>query len=278
MGKSSSSSDRQPAATSPLLQLIREPAALRRAHAAAHRFVEQFEAEVEDAVDAARGRRLAPIKHVEHVGRYLYARYLLAVQAAGMSPKPRGLVIESDFVLAIKLLDAAPLAASLEAIHKAIVALEPYDGVRFNRRPIGFRGLGGRAESTAAGPEELAVAALELAGNDLIGLFRGLAERLAASCTTRTARRKTPKAAPSGMLTPPQLAKQLGVSPDKVLTWIRKGELHATNVAAAGSSRPRHRISPEDLAEFQRTRQNVPPPPKPVRRKKKDPNVIEFFK
>ena len=79
------------------------------------------------------------------------------------------------------------------------------------------------------------------------------------------------------MLTPPQVAKQLGVSPDKVLDWIRKGELSATNVAA-GSGRPRYRISAEDLAKFQRTRQNVKPPPRPPRRPRKDPNVIEFFK
>ena len=141
------------------------------------------------------------------------------------------------------------------------------------------QGEAARPKQQRPGPEETALAALELAGQDLVGLFRGLAERLAASCTTRAARRKTPKAAPSGgMLTPPQVAKQLGVSPDKILAWIRKGELHATNVAAGSGGRPRYRISHEDLAEFQRKRQNVKPPPKPPRRRKKDPNVIEFFK
>ena len=278
MGKSSSSSDRQPAATIPLHQLARDPRALRRAHAAVHRFVEHLDAEVDDAVHAARSRQLAATKRIEQTVWYLHSRYLVTDQAAGTSPKPRGLVIEPDFVLALKALDAAPLAASLDAIHEAIVTLEPYDGVRFNRKPLVLRTAGGKVESAAAGPEEVAVAALELAGRDLIGLFRGLADRLAASCTTRVARRKTPKSESSEMLTPPKVAKQLGVSPDKILDWIRKGELNATNVAAAGACRPRYRISPEDLAKFQKTRQNVKPPPTPPRRRRKDPNVIEFFK
>jgi excisionase family DNA binding protein len=266
VGKSSSTSG---------TQLARDPRALRRAHATVHRFVEQFEAEVEDAVHAARSRQLAPIRHVEQVVRYLHSRYLVADQAAGPCPrKPRGLAVEPDFILAINALDAAPLASCLNAIHDAIAALEPYDGVPFNRKPIGFR----KAGSAAAGPEETALAALELTGQSLIGLFRSVAEGLAASCMSKPARRKTPKGKPSGMLTPPQVAKQLGVSPDKILAWIRKGELDATNVATVGSARPRYRISEEDLAKFQGTRQNVKPPPKPPRRRKTDPNVIEFFK
>ena len=278
MGKSSSSSDRQPAAKSPLHQLARDPNALRRAHAAVHRFVEQFEADVEDAVHAARARQLAAIQRIEQSVRYLHSRYLLTDQAAGTSPKPRGLVIEPDFILAIKALDAAPLADCLRDLHGAIMALTPYDGVPFQRKPVVLRKGGGKADSIAAGPEEAALAALELAGQNLIGLFSGLAERLAENCTTRAARRKTPKGEPSGMLTPPQVAQQLGVSPDKIRAWIDKGELSATNVAAAGSSRPRYRVSPEDLAKFQMRRQKVKPPPKPTRRPRKDDGVIEFFK
>jgi hypothetical protein len=100
----------------------RSARALRRAHAAAHRFVEQFEAEVEDAVDSARARQLAPIKHI------------------------------------------------------------------FKRKPLVLRKAGGTAGAATAGPEEAALAALELAGQNLIGHFRGLEQRLAASCTTTAAR------------------------------------------------------------------------------------------
>lgn len=277
MGKSSSSAEKRRPAKSPLHQLARDPRALRRAHAAVHRFVEQFDAEVEDAVNAARARQLAPIKRVEQTGRYLYSRYLLTDQAGG-TRKPRGLAVEPDFVLALKALDAALLAGCLSAIHDAIVALEPYDGVPFKRKPIVLRKVGGKADSAAAGPEETALAGLEIAGQELVGLFRSLAEKLAATRTTRAALRKTPKTKLSGMLTPPQVAEQLGVSPDKIRAWIDKGELDATNVAAAGSSRPRYRIGPEDLAKFQMKRRKVKPPPKPPRRPKKDPNVTEFFK
>jgi len=178
----------------------------------------------------------------------------------------------------MKGLDAATLADCLSAIHGAIAGLEPYDGVPFKRKPIGFRKAGGTAGAATAGPEDTALAALELAGQELVSLFRGLEKRLATSCTTGAARRKTPKAEPSGVLTPPQVAKQLGVSPDKVRGWIDKGELYATNVATGSGGRPRYRISEEDLAAFQRARQPSKPPPKPPRRKKKDPHVIEFFK
>ena len=280
MGKSSSASEGQvpSSTTNPLHDLARVPAAIRRAHAAVHRFANHLEAEVEDAVNAARARQLAPIKRVKHVGRYLHSRYLVTDQAASTCPrKPRGLVIEPDFVLALKVLEAVPLAASLDAIHEAIGALEPYDGVPFNRKPLVFRRPGNKAESTAAGPEETALAALERAGQDLLGLFRGLTARLAESSTARAARQKKPKSAASGPLTPPKVAKRLGVSADKVRSWIAKGELNATNVAAEKGGRPRYRISETDLADFQKKRQPSKPVAPAPRRRKKDPHVIEFF-
>jgi hypothetical protein len=59
-------------------------------------------------------------------------------------------------------------------------------------------------------------------------------------------------------LTPPRLAKQLGVQADKVLSWIRSGELRAINVADRASHRPRWRISAEATEEFFRRREAVP--------------------
>lgn len=53
----------------------------------------------------------------------------------------------------------------------------------------------------------------------------------------------------SDALTPPQVAKLFGVNPDKVLSWIRKGELHAVNVTANGG-RPKYRIASADLEAF----------------------------
>jgi excisionase family DNA binding protein len=129
-----------------------------------------------------------------------------------------------------------------------------------------------------AGPEETALADMERATENLLGLFRGLAERLAAKRAARKPRRQA-KVGTAAMLTPPQVAKRLGVSPDKILDWIRKGELHATNVATTRAGRPRYRISEEDLTIFQRTRQpSRPPAPPPPRKQKKVPGLIEYFK
>jgi hypothetical protein len=77
-------------------------------------------------------------------------------------------------------------------------------------------------------------------------------------------------------LTPPQVAAQYGIHADKVLAWIRTGELRAVNVAIRpNGKRARWRIDPADLALFEagRTRQ---PTPK-IRRRKKLADVIEFF-
>lgn len=73
-------------------------------------------------------------------------------------------------------------------------------------------------------------------------------------------------------LTPPQVAAQLGVSPDTVLAWIRSGELLALNVGNPKGKRPRFRVEPGALAEFKRRRA---PEPKPVRRRRaKRPKLL----
>ena len=47
----------------------------------------------------------------------------------------------------------------------------------------------------------------------------------------------------SDSLTPPQVARRLGVNPDKVLSWIRSGELSAVNVTTKPGGRPKYRIA-----------------------------------
>jgi len=59
-------------------------------------------------------------------------------------------------------------------------------------------------------------------------------------------------------LTPPEVAERLGVAPEKVVAWIRKGELRAINVANRGCVRPRYSISPEALEDFENSRLVVP--------------------
>jgi len=78
-------------------------------------------------------------------------------------------------------------------------------------------------------------------------------------------------------LTPPEVARRLRVNRDKVLGWIRDGELVASDVSSRpGSGRPRWRIDPRNLELFLQRRQCGGAPKSP-RRRKRDPNVKEFF-
>lgn len=66
-------------------------------------------------------------------------------------------------------------------------------------------------------------------------------------------------------LTPPQVARLLAVSPDKVLAWIAAGELAAFDVRGPGATRPRWRIEQTALDAF-RNRHSVRPTPARVAR------------
>jgi excisionase family DNA binding protein len=79
-------------------------------------------------------------------------------------------------------------------------------------------------------------------------------------------------------LTPPELAKQWGLSVDKILAWVHSGELRATNVATKLGGRPRFLIDLADVAAFEARRSAVvSPPPKTRRHLKQEADVIEFF-
>ena len=67
-------------------------------------------------------------------------------------------------------------------------------------------------------------------------------------------------------LTPTLIATRLRVSPEKVLGWIRKGELRAVNVS--DSHRPRYRVSPDDLEAFLEQREVQPRAPVERRRRR----------
>jgi len=77
--------------------------------------------------------------------------------------------------------------------------------------------------------------------------------------------------------TPPEIARRLRVSPEKVLGWIRSGELRAINVAARPTGRPRFRIEPADLSAFEERRSGHAPRATLKKKRKKDSSVIEFF-
>ena len=78
-------------------------------------------------------------------------------------------------------------------------------------------------------------------------------------------------------LTPPTIAKEYGVSPDKVLGWIRSGDLAAVNVATSSSGRPRFVVKVEALEDFERRRSSTPSPQPTRSRKRNAGQVIEFF-
>lgn len=59
-------------------------------------------------------------------------------------------------------------------------------------------------------------------------------------------------------LTPPEAAKIVRVSEEKIVAWIRAGKLRAANVSEGRV--PRFRIHKDDLAAFLRSREAVPDP------------------
>ena len=75
-------------------------------------------------------------------------------------------------------------------------------------------------------------------------------------------------------MTPPEIAKLLGIDVHKVASWIRSGELIACNLGDGG--RPRWKVSHESLERFLDVRQSRPPAPPPIRRKRL-PEVKNYF-
>jgi excisionase family DNA binding protein len=60
--------------------------------------------------------------------------------------------------------------------------------------------------------------------------------------------RNTKQAEP--MMTPGQIARDLGLSAQTVLNFIHDGSLAAVNVARRGSRRPRYAVRFDDLGQF----------------------------
>lgn len=85
-------------------------------------------------------------------------------------------------------------------------------------------------------------------------------------------------AADRQFLTPPILARRLGVDPGKILGWIRSGELAAVNLAAKANGRPRFAITQQALDAFLQRRSVLPIQPRPIRgRVRRNPNIVEYF-
>jgi len=79
-------------------------------------------------------------------------------------------------------------------------------------------------------------------------------------------------------LSPPQLARELGVKPGKVLAWVRAGELRAVDMAQNRGGRPRYRIARRAVDAFLAARAAVPHvAPSPRRRRRRNSQITEFF-
>jgi hypothetical protein len=75
--------------------------------------------------------------------------------------------------------------------------------------------------------------------------------------------------------TPNELAKVLRVSPDRIRSWIKTGQLGAIDTATTLCRRPRYVILPHLLAEFER-RRAAGPPPKPQRRRRRTA-LVDYY-
>jgi len=64
---------------------------------------------------------------------------------------------------------------------------------------------------------------------------------------------------------------------DKVLTWIKSGELRAVNIATNPRGRPRYLIDLKDVEAFEARRSVHKTPSTGRRRKPPSGDVIEFF-
>jgi hypothetical protein len=79
-------------------------------------------------------------------------------------------------------------------------------------------------------------------------------------------------------LTPPDLAKRLGVNCHKILLWIASGELQAVNVATRPTGQPRWRITPAAIEAFELRRSSQPAPRQTRRHRTRSPEIKEFFR
>ena len=79
-------------------------------------------------------------------------------------------------------------------------------------------------------------------------------------------------------VSPPKAADILDCSPEKIIGFIKRGELRAVDLSNhPGMGKPRYRIDKDDLDAFLKTREVVPRQ-QTRRRVAKSRHVIEFFK
>ncbi len=83
----------------------------------------------------------------------------------------------------------------------------------------------------------------------------------------------------SKALTPAQLAEKWQVKTDTVQSLIHSGQLRAFNVGTLGAKKPRWRISPDAIVEFENLRRAGPRPTtqRKPRRQSQPSDFVEYF-
>jgi excisionase family DNA binding protein len=78
-------------------------------------------------------------------------------------------------------------------------------------------------------------------------------------------------------VTPPKLARRLGIHHDKILRLIDSGQLSAINMALTTGGRPRWRIAESEVQRFLRSRASSPKPTRTRRTRRPDPSTTTYF-
>jgi hypothetical protein len=82
---------------------------------------------------------------------------------------------------------------------------------------------------------------------------------------------------PGSSFTVQDLATRYAVTPHTVLHWIKNGDLKALNVGRRlGAGKPRWRVTPEAIQEFEKVRTPTPSLAR-ARRRKREVDVIQFY-
>ena len=80
-------------------------------------------------------------------------------------------------------------------------------------------------------------------------------------------------------VTPPELAAEWGITPEKILFWIKSGELRAIDASLLrAGGRPRYLIDRADIEAFEEARQVAPPMPSPRRKKPSTQGIVRNFR
>lgn len=94
-------------------------------------------------------------------------------------------------------------------------------------------------------------------------------------CLSSVPEEEIPTQATHPFLTPPQMARMLRVRYDKVLGWIRRGQLRASDMSENRGGRPRYKIEWSDFYDFFKNRYVQSPAPR--RRSRPTPQGVTEY-